>query len=238
MAEITVNPPDSLVKFEAPLYLDKERKTSTSVTAAKTGGAESAGAKLDEMVNAMLPPREWMEDSGVWVQYVSKEPASRLDVISLQEQLDKRLNERKARESGICPVREELYKQCFDELIRHVTLDGPERGLLLMRVKDEMRMTVDAYKTLFDSSVSFGIKKQLKAEQGLPTLETEVSTLEEECSALELELNNLKSKLEIIEKRETERKASDDKRRKEELDFLKYQGQHLDSFLKQMNTAK
>ena len=179
-----------------------------------------------------------MEDSGVWVQYVSKEPASRLDVISLQEQLDKRLNERKARESGICPVREELYKQCFDELIRHVTLDGPERGLLLMRVKDEMRMTVDAYKTLFDSSVSFGIKKQLKAEQGLPILEKEVSDLDEECSALELELNNLKSKLEIIEKRETERKASDDKRRKEELDFLKYQGQHLDSFLKQMNTAK
>lgn len=65
--------------------------------------------------------REWVEESGTWVQYVSKEPASRLDVIALQEHLDKKLSERKARETGICPVREELYAQCMDELIRQVS---------------------------------------------------------------------------------------------------------------------
>ena len=48
------------------------------------------------------------------------------------------LQQRQARETGICPVREELYAQCFDELIRQVTLDQPERGLLLMRVRDEI----------------------------------------------------------------------------------------------------
>ena len=57
-------------------------------------------------------------------------------------------------------------------------------------------------------------------------------------SLLELEVQELRSKLEIIEKREAERKSADEKRRKEELDFLKYQGQHLDSFLKQMNASK
>jgi dynein light intermediate chain len=185
-----------------------------------------------------LPHREWVEDSGSWVQYASKEPASRLDVISLQEQLDKKLNERKARETGICPVREELYSQCFDELIRHVTLDGPERGLLLMRTRDEIRMTIDAYKILFASSVTFGIKKQLRAEQGIPELETQAAELEATKAQYELEMYELRSKLEIIEKREAERKTADDKRRKEELDFLKYQGQHLDSFLKQMNSSK
>jgi dynein light intermediate chain len=161
-----------------------------------------------------------------------------LDVISLQEQLDKKLGERKARESGICPVREELYAQCFDELIRHVTLDGPERGLLLMRTRDEIRMTIDAYKTLFTSSVTFGIKKQLRAEQGIPELEAAVAELETDKAALELEVFEIRSKLDIIEKREAERKNADDKRRKEELDFLKYQGQHLDSFLKQMSSSK
>lgn len=161
-----------------------------------------------------------------------------MDVISLQEQLDKKLGERKARESGICPVREELYAQCFDELIRHVTLDGPERGLLLMRTRDEIRMTIDAYKTLFTSSVTFGIKKQLRAEQGIPELEAAVAELETDKAALELEVFEIRSKLDIIEKREAERKNADDKRRKEELDFLKYQGQHLDSFLKQMSSSK
>lgn len=179
-----------------------------------------------------------MEESGTWVQYISKEPASRLDVIALQEQLDKKLSERKARETGICPVREELYGQCFDELIRQVTLDGPERGLLLLRTRDEIRMTVDAYKTLFSNSVTFGIKKQLRAEQGIPELEEQVKDYEQQKQQLELEVHELRSKLDIIEKRETERRNTDEKRRKEELDFLKYQGQHLDSFLKQMNSSK
>lgn len=264
MAEITVSPPDSLLKYDAPLFYGVERN-SNAPAPPKGLGNESASVKLDQIVNAVLPPRyvalytsyillcrlmtvfgifynviyrEWLEESGYWVQYVSKEPASRLDIITLQELLDKRLSERKARESGLCPVREELYKQALDELIRHVTMDGPERGLLLVRIRDEIRMTVDAYKTLFDSSVVFGIKKQLRAEQGIPALEQQAAALEAENAALEMELHNLRSKLDIIEKREAERKSADDRRRKEELDFLKYQGQHLDSFLKQMNAAK
>ena len=63
--------------------------------------------------------------------------------------LDLRLMERQARESGICPVREELFSQCFDEIIRQVTLNLPERGLLLLRARDEIMMTIDAYKTLY-----------------------------------------------------------------------------------------
>lgn len=44
--------------------------------------------------------------------------------------------------------------------------------------------------------------------------------------------------VEVIEKGESERRAVDDKKRKEEVDFLKYQGQHLDSFLKQIGGNK
>ena len=172
------------------------------------------------------------------MQSVSKEPATRNDVISLQERLDKVLSERKARETGICPVRDQLYTQCFDEIIRQVTLDGPERGLLLMRTRDEIRMSIDAYKTLYTSSVTFGIKKQLKAEQGIPALEEQNLKLDEDKANLELELQELRSKFDMMEKRENEKRLTDEKRRKEELDFLKYQGQHLDSFLKQMNSAK
>jgi len=73
------------------------------------------------------------------------------DTKTWQEELDTTLAERQARETGICAVREHLYQQCFDELIREITLDGPERGLLLMRVRDEVRMTIDAFKTLYDS---------------------------------------------------------------------------------------
>ena len=72
--------------------------------------------------------REWTEDGQLWVQYVSSTPATRLDVINLQEELDRKLQQRQARETGICPVREELYSQTFDELIRQVF-----RALCFMR---------------------------------------------------------------------------------------------------------
>ena len=39
----------------------------------------------------------------------------------------------------------ELYSQCFDELIRQTTLSNVERGLLLLRMRDEWRMTLHAY---------------------------------------------------------------------------------------------
>lgn len=100
---------------------------------------------------------EWTEEGQLWVQYVSSTPATRLDVINLQEQLDHRLLQRQARETGIDPVREELYGQCFDELIRQVTINCAERGLLLLRVRDEIRMTIAAYQTLYESSIAFGM---------------------------------------------------------------------------------
>jgi Axonemal dynein light chain len=67
-------------------------------------------------------------------------------------------------------------------LCQQVTLDGPERGLLLLRVRDEIRMAIDAYKTLYDSSVIFGIKKQLQAEQGMAEMEAEVKSSDKNCS--------------------------------------------------------
>jgi dynein light intermediate chain len=60
--------------------------------------------------------REWTESGQLWVQQVSSTPATRLDVVNLQEELDRRLQQRQARETGICPVRRELYSQCFGKL--------------------------------------------------------------------------------------------------------------------------
>ena len=48
-----------------------------------------------------------------------------------------------------------------------------------MKVRDELKMTISAYQTLFESSVTFGMRKQLQAEQGMEELESKVKTLEE-----------------------------------------------------------
>ena len=77
----------------------------------------------------LLVTREWTESGQLWVQQVSSTPATRLDVVNLQEELDRRLQQRQARETGICPVRRELYSQCFGELDQSFILYCSQNGL-------------------------------------------------------------------------------------------------------------
>jgi hypothetical protein len=64
-----------------------------------------------------------------------------------------------------------------DELIRQVAIACQERGLLLLRVRDEIRMSIAADQTLYESSVAFGMRKALQAEQGKSDLENKVLLL-------------------------------------------------------------
>ncbi|XP_071624215.1 axonemal dynein light intermediate polypeptide 1 isoform X1 [Heliangelus exortis] len=184
-------------------------------------------AQPQELLNAILPPREWEEENLRWVQEVSSVPSTRQDVVHLQEELDLRLQRRQARETGLCPVRRELYTQCFDELIREVTINCAERGLLLLRVRDEIQLTIAAYQTLYESSIAFGMRKALQAEQGKSDLEKRIAELEEEKQELERQVSEEKAKCEDIEKRENERRQVEEKKHDEEVQFLRQMNHQL-----------
>lgn len=108
----------SLVKYDTPILVSKSfgrKGKSSNNSSAKTSASslnsrdESGANKAEDYLNSILPPREYSDAGQLWVQYVSPIPATPLDVIILQEELDKKLLERQARETGICPIREELY---------------------------------------------------------------------------------------------------------------------------------
>ncbi|EPZ36471.1 Axonemal dynein light chain domain-containing protein [Rozella allomycis CSF55] len=219
----------SLIKYDNPVLVSKatdnsklpQKQTepkksqlppSSPTKDEKLKNLQQPTATTEDILNSILPPKEWDENGQFWVQQVSSTPATRLDVINLQRQ---------ARETGICPIRRELYSQCFDELIRQVTITCQERGLLLLRVRDEIRMTLAAYQTLYESSVAFGMRKALQAEQGKSEMESQLKQLEEEKKNLEHSVSELKAKCEAIEKRENERRAMDERKHAEEIAFLK-----------------
>lgn len=54
-----------------------------------------------------------MEGNQRWMQAVSSAVSTRTEVIQLEELLDTKIQQRQARETGICPIRRELYSQCF-----------------------------------------------------------------------------------------------------------------------------
>mmetsp|Transcript_3414 Transcript_3414/g.8624 ORF Transcript_3414/g.8624 Transcript_3414/m.8624 type:complete len:248 (-) Transcript_3414:58-801(-) len=239
-----MNVTKSLIKYDNPILVSTTKgkgKDKGMKAGAKPGKklppveAKASVTQTEDILNSILPPREWSEEGQLWVQYVSSTPATRLDVINLQEDLDRKLQQRQARETGICPVREELYSQCFDELIRQVTINCAERGLLLLRCRDEIRMTIAAYQTLYESSVAFGMRKALQAEQGKAEMEQKIKQLEADKKDLERQIQDLKAKCEAIEKRESERRALEEKKHAEEVQFLKrtnqQQKQQLESIL-------
>ena len=69
-------------------------------------------------------------------------------------------------------------------------------------------MTIDAYKTLYDSSVTFGVRKQLQAEQGMSEMEGKIKSLNETKKSLENQVLELRNRVDVIEKREQERRQA------------------------------
>merc|ERR1712039_289301 len=101
-------PLQSLVKYDTPsLLTTKDKKGSKPAKGGKKLPPVEGKPQLtqtEDILNSILPPREWTEEGQLWVQYVSSTPATRLDVINLQElkakaeAIEKREGERRALE--------------------------------------------------------------------------------------------------------------------------------------------
>lgn len=224
---------NSLVKYDNPVMVSTIKESRGK---GKKGGMEAKQnlTPTEDILNSILPPREWTEDGQLWVQYVSSTPATRSDVTTLQEFLDQKLQQRQARETGICPIREELYAQCFDELIRQVTINCAERGLLLLRNRDEIRMTIACYQTLYESSIAFGMRKALQSEQSKVEMQGKIKTLENEVRDLEKFVAEMSAKCKDVERKEEERQKEEEEKHQELVDFKKKHNTSLKKELEQL----
>jgi len=194
--------------------------------------------KPEDILPKILPPVVFEKDGQKWLQKVSSTPATRLDVQRLAEQLDRKLELREARETGICPIRRELYKQAFDEIIRQVTINCAERGLLLLRVRDEINMTLQAYQTIYESSIGFGCRKALYAKKSEIETSDLVSSLQGGLAQLEKESADLKAKIEAVQRKEEAEREALKKKQAEEVQFLKRNNQQLKQKLEGIVQAK
>ena len=193
---------------------------------------------IPDSLNAIFLPKEWEENGKKFIQYVSQEPGTREKARDLFKALDIKIKEREAREKGICPVREELYSQCFDEIIRQVTIECPERGLLLLKVRDEIKNTISSYRTLYESAILFSLRKQLESEVGKDALKKEISDLEKKKIELINQKIELDNKIKQFEKENEERTKIENSKREEESAFLRQQNENLDKYLKSIDQSK
>lgn len=92
---------ESLVKYDTPILVSTSLNAQKGAAKGKKGAKqplaplEKAGTTRNEdYLNSILPPREYTEGGQLWVRYVSPTPATRVDVINLQDELDKKLQTR------------------------------------------------------------------------------------------------------------------------------------------------
>ena len=71
-----------------------------------------------------------------------------------------------------------------------------------MRVRDEIKMTMDAYQTLYESSIAYGMRKALMAEQRKNNMQNYSKQLTDERDRLLLEVAREKLEIEEIIKRD------------------------------------
>ena len=215
---------NSLVKYDTPYLISSTSKNKKTLEDLKESEEDAniylrniinkdddeslIGFKysVKDALNRLLPPKKITDKDQEWVQYVTCTPVAKADVVNLQENLERRLQTEQARETGICPIREKLYTECFDELIRQITLNCLERGILLTRIKKELNMTVNSYQSLYESSIAYGIRTLLLAEEEKKKLSDEIGKIEKECEDLEVEIQEIDFKLK-------EHKETDDKNR-------------------------
>ena len=251
------DPPIAVGEARRPRALN-----SLATPAASGKGSSKTGAPaLEDILSSILPPQpaDSVAGSGVrvpkpppkvgsptsaatieavkaadvqYLQFVSAAAATRLDAIHLQERLNSRLVQRQAQETGLCPVRRELYSEAFDELIRQVTVNCPERGLLLLRIRDEAKMTIDASKALFEGAHAFGVRKALVAENGFAEMKRIIKQLTKEKAELEVKILELTQRCETIDRNAQDQRVHDEKKRNDELSFYHRTNRQLASQLK------
>ena len=190
---------------------------------------------ISETLNNMFPPKQWEENGHKYIQYISPKIATRENCRELFKALDQKLKERRAKEKGICPVRDQIYSQCFDEIIRQVTIDNPERGLLLLKVRDEIKMSIASYQTLYESALLYGLRKQMQMEDNRENLKKELEMKEKKNIELMNKKIELEKKLKTLKKHFDERKAIEADKRDKDIQFLNQEKESLERILKNLS---
>ena len=70
----------SLVRYNNPVLIDKEEDPSPRAKSAPAStSAPDIRDETEEILDSILPPREWEEGGRLWRQSVSSTPATRYD---------------------------------------------------------------------------------------------------------------------------------------------------------------
>ena len=82
-------------------------------------------------------------------------------------------------------------------------------------------MTIQAYQTLYESSIAYGMRKALMAEQKKNEMQTNITQLRQACEELENEVTRLDQEIIDIVAKDEEDNKREQKAHEDQVDYLK-----------------
>jgi hypothetical protein len=135
---------NSLIKYDHPVELIESERQQENNNTDKSSKWDEENKKrllksnflvgenkpdLQNLLNIIIPPREWVIESKTFIQYVSHSSASREDVINLQKLLDERLMVRQVRCISFLKNRQKIQE--FVRFVKNFILNA------LMKLSDK-----------------------------------------------------------------------------------------------------
>lgn len=187
----------------------------------------------EDILNTILPPLQFKNDKNQpCLQYVLTTPAKTSDLYDLQTLLDNALQNESARETGICPIRERLYSEFFDELIRQITINCSHRGILLYRIRNELKAEIEIYQKLYVSSLAYGIRASIGGQNEELTLQQKTQKSQTDISLLKTEIEEIKASLASVHADYEEEKQTEEDLVSQQIEELRAEHVHLKEKLK------
>ena len=211
----------------------EESKLTYEVLNKILSGQHTQTIKIDELIPLLLQ-QENINPFKIAVlsnKTPSLKSPDKEDIDRIATQLEDLINQRKCKSQGICEIRNEIYFETLNEMIRQISIDCPERGILLALIRNEISNSISNYKRLFDNSQAFAMRRELSAEDGVDELIDKKSRLEKRLAELKnksillnYQVENLDSNIENVE-------VKNETAKKEEMEFYKSLNANVEEFL-------
>ncbi|UJR26835.1 hypothetical protein I4U23_008148 [Adineta vaga] len=166
-----------------------------------------------DILDFLFPPIEFINKTNhKYIKCVSRHPATKIDIYNLEKNLDQRLRQSQAREIGLCNHRRNIYDECFDELIRQVTIECSERGILLSRIRNTYRQLMRNYLNNYLSANAYAMRTLLFKQQEKMKLNDDIVHLQYEIEQLRKQLISAEDQYENLLKSYSKMKSTNEYR--------------------------
>lgn len=98
---------------------------------------------------------------------------------------------------------------------------------MLACVRDQINLTIDSYRNLYESSIAFGIRKAVNADKHKSEMKSKIEGLKLECNNLERDVNSLKNKIDLAKRAQEESRKQREEEHQKKVEELKKKNDFL-----------